>query len=181
MSTNQLGISGSAGPTNTAIIICTEHGRLEKQSLLLVMSLRLFGGAFSGLPVYSFAPRSGHAPSAKTLRLFDFLNVTHETIPLNVQYADYPLANKPIVCDYAQHALSENQLVFIDSDQIIYNEPTLLFNLPDNTVVVKPVDVKGIGTESLDDSVYWKQIYKLFNLTPTEYVRSTIDKKEILA
>lgn len=165
---------------NTAIIICTEKGRLERQAVLLAITLRFFGGNLSQLPIYSFAPRAGYAPTGRTLEWFDFLNVSHLTVPLNTRWPSYPLANKPIVCDYAEKTLQENCLVFIDSDQIFFNEPLAFAAIPPNTVFVRPVDVKGIGTVSLQESNYWNELYNLFNLQPDQLITTTVDQTDIL-
>jgi hypothetical protein len=52
------------------MLICTEGGYLEKQSLLLVRSLRRFGGSLCDMQVHSFAPRPGRGISRETAAEF---------------------------------------------------------------------------------------------------------------
>ena len=39
-----------------AFLLCVEHGRLESEAILLVESLRKWGGSYADAPVYAFAP-----------------------------------------------------------------------------------------------------------------------------
>jgi len=47
-----------------AFLICVEHGRLEGEAILLVESLRAWGGRCADSPVYAFAPRPDFKPEA---------------------------------------------------------------------------------------------------------------------
>lgn len=142
------------------IIICTEKGKLEKYSVLLCRSIRKFGGEFSDAEIFSFAPRKGFEPSMSTLKEFKDLNVNHESIILNTKYRTYPLANKPLVCAYFEERFPHESVVFIDSDQIIFNEPKQ-FLLPDKLdILLRVVDRKGVGfsTNKELEYSYWKQL-----------------------
>ena len=48
-----------------AFLICVEHGRLESEAILLVESLRAWGGACAESPVYAFAPRPEFQPDGR--------------------------------------------------------------------------------------------------------------------
>jgi len=76
-------------PIPIAFIICTEPGRLEKQSQILAESIREFGGQFKETPIYSFHPRKGEPVKQETLKQFELLGVKHQQVPLNVKYHDY--------------------------------------------------------------------------------------------
>ena len=144
------------------IIICTEKGKLEKYSILLCRSIRKYGGIFSDAEIFSFSPRKGFEPSEATLKEFKKLNVKYDNTVLNTKYRAYPLANKPIVCAHFEEKYPNNTVVFIDSDQIVFNEP-LQFYLPENTdLLIRPVDRRGVGFSSKQDSEYnyWQNISK---------------------
>jgi len=164
-------------------IICTERGFLENMSVLFVMSLRMFGGKFAGCRVLSYQPRKGYEISKQTQKKFDRLNVTHISLPLNNQYIDYPLANKPLVCAHAEKYCKSEILVFADSDQLILNEPGALVPGQDTDIVVRPVDVKNIGASNeLDPNFeYWRSIYELLSVDDFKYVDSTVGQQRIFA
>lgn len=164
-----------------AFIICTEPGRLEGQSLLLVESIRNFAGTFKDTPIYSFHPRKGEPISIKTQKAFENLNVTHQQIPINTRFHDYYLANKPLVCAYAEKNINADILVFIDSDKCFFGEPNE-FILPDDCSVRMRVEYgKGAGSEgSLDpQDVYWQKIYEIAGVKREIYVNTPIGNKKI--
>jgi hypothetical protein len=146
------------------IVICTERGILEKYSLLMCRSLRQFGGEMSQTEIYSIAPRKGYYPSKKTIFEFEKLGVKHENLELNKRYKNYPLANKPFVCEYIEEKFPNDTLVFIDSDQIILNEPTI-FN-SNSSLLLRMVDRKGIGFNGEKDINYnyWEKLFSLLHI-----------------
>lgn len=149
------------------IIICTEKGKIEKYALLLCRSIRKFGGELSDVEIYSFAPRKGFEPRKSTLIEFEKLNVEHQNIELNTKYRAYPLANKPLVCAYFEKQFPNENVVFIDSDQIIFNQPNDFILSDADEVVLRPVDRKGVGFSTKQDSefLYWKSLMKLLNFS----------------
>lgn len=153
------------------IIICTEKGRIEKYSLLLCRSLRKFGGDFSDVDIYSFAPRKGFEPSRKTLNEFKELNVIHQNIVLNTKYRSYPLANKPLVCAYFEEKFPNENVVFIDSDQIILNQPDEFILTENADTRLRSVDRKGVGFSTYSDKEfkYWEVLSKLLGLDYSLY------------
>ena len=50
-----------------AFLLCVEHGRLEGEAILLVESLREWGGRYADSPVYAFAPRPDFRPERATV------------------------------------------------------------------------------------------------------------------
>lgn len=166
-----------------AFIICTEPGNLEKQSLLLVQSLREFGGALKSTPVYSFHPRLGFNISKQTLKSFEALEVCHQHIVLNDKYAMYGVANKPLVCAYAEKNIDAEILVFLDSDQCFLSEPKKLL-LPQNyDIAIRPEDLNLIGSKGKDDpnEDYWQELYEICQVKSEIFVSTTVDNQKIRA
>jgi hypothetical protein len=166
-----------------AFIICTEPGRLENQSWLLAKSIRQFGGALKDLPIYSFHPRAGEPISSQTLSRFTALNVQHQQVALNTEFPTYYLANKPLACAYAEQTLDEEILVFLDSDQVIFQAP-LDLNLPEGyNVGLRPEYGKGIGSFGVGDKQdgYWQTVYKLCNVQEERFITTPIGNKKIRA
>lgn len=155
---------------NIKIVICTERGILEKYSVLLCRSLRQFGGEMSQTEIYSIAPRKGYYPSKKTISELEKLRVKHLNIDLNIRYRDYPLANKPFVCEHFENEFENSTLIFIDSDQLILNEPKE-FLILEPEIKLRMVDLKGIGISNQNDieSDYWTQVFSELNVDYTKF------------
>ena len=77
-----------------AFVTCIENNKLAPEALLLIASIRNFGGRFSDCRIYSFNPR-GLGPldplSYDELRSY---GVVHSDELLNRTYQSYPQANK---------------------------------------------------------------------------------------
>ncbi|MBF2066312.1 MAG: hypothetical protein IGS39_18120 [Calothrix sp. C42_A2020_038] len=164
-----------------AFLICTEPGRLEKQSLLLAESIRQFGGNLKDTPIYSFHPRQGEPISSKTIKELESLAVHHQQIILNTDYFSYPYANKPLVCDYAEQNIDADILVFLDSDQCFFNEPKELL-LPSNfNIGLRPEYGKSIGSTGSGDTFedYWLKLYDVFDVKEEIFVKPAIGNTKI--
>ncbi|MGF1587857.1 MAG: hypothetical protein ACFCU7_01185 [Pleurocapsa sp.] len=166
-----------------AFIICTEPGRLEKQSAILAESIRQFGGKLKDTPIYSFHPRRGSPIADETIKQFESLRVNHQQVVLNVKYHDYYLANKPLVCAYAEQNIEAEILVFLDSDKCFFAEPQE-FWLPDNYNVGLRIEYgRGIGSTGKQDiqDDYWQQLYQTFGVKDERFVCTPIGNKRIRA
>jgi len=161
-------------------IICTEKGTLEKKSILLVKSIRKFAGKYKNCDILSFSPRKGEEISVKGREELNKLGVKHYNIPLNTMYTDYPLANKPLVCSYVEKNYKSDYLIFLDSDKLILNEPSEIVFDSKYDLALRPVDIKNIGSNGEDEnSVYWKKLYNILNITEYNYVTTTVDKEKV--
>jgi hypothetical protein len=94
------------------------------------LTLRKNWGKWSSVPIYAYSPRAGKEPSDWLKAVYEQYNVRPIYEHLNIKYADYPLANKPIVMARAERTLKSRILVFLDTDIVCWNEPTY-FALPD--------------------------------------------------
>ncbi|MEH2092134.1 hypothetical protein [Nostoc sp.] len=165
----------------SAIIICTEPA-FEKKSRLLVRSLKYWGGKFKKIPIISISPRNQEI-SLALRKEYEQNDVTPIRLPINVQYSSYNLANKPIACEYVEtHYNKTSILIFLDSDKVIFNEPTHLLLSNHFDVAVRPVDVKNIGISNLDDDIeseYWKKVYSIASCIEKRKCVTTVDKQNI--
>ena len=169
--------------TPIAFVICTEPGNLEKQSLLLVRSLREFGGSLKNTPVYSFHPRLGANISKQTLKSFEVLEVCHQQIILNYKYPLYGVANKPLVCAYAEEKIDAEVLVFLDSDQCFFSEPKKLLLPQSYDIAIRPEDLNLIGSKGKDDpnEDYWQKLYEICQVKSEIFISTTVDNQKIRA
>lgn len=166
-----------------AFIICTEPGRLEDQSLMLAASIRNFCGQLKNTPIYSFHPRVGKPISEKTQQAFETLQVIHQQIYINREFHEYYLANKPLVCAYAEQNIDAEILVFLDSDKCFISEPKE-FLLPLNcNVKIRPEYGQGIGSTGLQDPQewYWQKLYEVLGVKRELFVDTPIGNKRIRA
>jgi hypothetical protein len=165
-------------------VLCTEP-HLEKQSLLLVRSIRRFAGRLRDIPLFSFSPRDCLVPSARTLGEFESLNVVHQNIPLNTRYRDSGVANKPAVCAYAEATIPAERLAFFDSDTVMLDEPLEL--LLDNGVDVaaRPVDTENIGVARVDAGLgtanerYWQTLYEICGVNRIGFIGGLIPREDV--
>jgi hypothetical protein len=160
-----------------SFILCTESGPLEQMSILLVESLRAFGGRFSNCRVHSFQPRANHAISRDTQLALDQLGVVHHQEVLNHQFPEYPLANKVFACAYAEQHLESELLVWLDSDKIILDEPNLL-DLPQTyDVAARPIDTPREGSDLRgdDNTPFWKSLYQELRVESPGQVKTAVD------
>lgn len=155
---------------SVAFIICTEKGLLENKSLLFARSLRKFGGALKDATIYSLAPRKGKDISKNTRDAFKVLKVTHEYHDLNKQYKDYDFANKIVACTYFEQELTEEILIFCDSDQLVLGDLSE-FLLDTEELAMQYVAIKGIGSNGEDENAfYWKRLYELCQIKEPSYI-----------
>ncbi len=164
-----------------AFIICTEPGRLEGQSLMLAESLRKFCGNLKNTPIYSFHPRVGEPISIETQKAFTELEVIHQQLPINQEFHNYYLANKPLVCAYAEQNIDAEILVFLDSDKCFFSEPEEFLLPVGCNVRMRPEYGQGIGStgsQDIQDS-YWMKLYEVLGVKREIFVNTPIGNKSI--
>ena len=167
-----------------AFILCTEGGALEPESLLMVESFRKYAGDLKDAPLYSFQVREKNDVSAATIAKLTGFGVIHQKVVLNTKYADYPLANKPLLCAYAEQAIDAEILVFLDSDLVFFSEPTEFLLPPEYDVGIRPEHHKMVGSEGTSDpnDEYWMRLYNIAGVKELErFVTTTVDRKKIRA
>lgn len=168
-----------------AFIMCTEGGgQLEKESLLMVESFRKFAGSLRDAPIYSFQVREKYDVSLETIAKLSDFGVKHQKVVLNTRYPDYPLANKPLLCAYAEQTIEADILVFLDSDLVFFSEPKEFWLPLEYDVGIRPEHHKMIGSEGVSDpnEAYWMRLYAIAGVkNPDHFVTTTVDQKKIRA
>ena len=109
--------------SDCSIVICVEKGSLEYKALLLILTLRKNWPLWSSVPIYAYSPRAGKGPSDWLKAVYEQYDVRPIYEHLNIEYADYPLANKPIVMAHAERTVRSKFLVFLDTDILCWREP----------------------------------------------------------
>jgi hypothetical protein len=169
--------------TSIAFLICTEAGPIENHSLLLVESIRKFGGSFKDAPIYSFEVRNTPEISSKTLNALKSFEVVHIRKFLNSKYTNFVFANQPCLGAWAEENIDAEVLVLLDSDKVFFNEPEEFLLPSEYDVGVRPVFIKNVGSEGESDpnEEYWQQLYELVGVRNNMFVTSTVDQKTIRA
>lgn len=164
-----------------AFLLCVEHGRLENESILLLESLRRWGGEAADAPVYAFAPRAGLEPEAETIARLEELGATMVIDPLVERFADIPTFNKVTISAWAERELDHEILVFTDTDAIFLNEPTELLE-GDWDAAVRPVDRRVAGSKGKGKhEPFWKKMYAELGVKSEPYVETTVGQMRIRA
>src|SRR5690349_1271713 len=83
----------TAPAAEAAFVLCIEDNETRPQALLLIESLRLFGGRFARSPVFAVAPRAGLGIDSATRRRLEALGATYHEAPLNSVCPEYGSAN----------------------------------------------------------------------------------------
>ncbi len=164
-----------------AFLICVEHGRLETEAILLVESLRAWGGACADAPVYAFAPRPDFQPERETIERLESMNVALITEPMVGRFADRPTYNKVTVSAWAERELDHDTLVFTDTDSIFLGEPTELAT-GEWDAAMRPVDRRIAGSRGKGkNEPYWRKMYDAIGVEGRPFVETGVGQMPIRA
>lgn len=165
-----------------------EEGPLEHESLLLINSIRKYGGIYSNCPIYAICPTNNNKLSTNTLREYRKLNVIYETENLNRRWSEYPFVNTSYAAKYIEENAPQNVefIVLMDTDTIITAEPNEL-KLPEaKKVGLRPIDshkneISFLPNEKIP--FYWKKVFSVCNTDPDRLwnVETTMDHMQVSA
>ena len=151
---------------STTFLFCVESGHFESQTLLVIESLRRFGGRFANAPVLAITPRLGPSLTRNTLRRFDELEVTYIRQDVRHPYSWYCYMNKALAAMLAaEEYASTEQIIWLDSDILITGEPELLWLEPDIDFAICSTD-KNVGTSGPNDKnePYWLALSEYYGI-----------------
>lgn len=139
-------------------MLCIEDNETRGQALLLIESLRAFGGRYAGSEVLAVAPRAGLGVDRETRTRLEELEVTYHEEPLNTICPEYGSANRVYSAAWAAANSGADTLFVLDSDTFFLDEPEPLGDGWD--LAARPVDVKGSATGGPGDPFepYWQAI-----------------------
>ena len=107
-------------------ICCIEQGRLERQTLLMLHTLRRFAGLWADADVLAMTPRRGLPLHRSTLQALDALKVQRCLAPAASKLPWFPYANKVAAVALAEQQASTSTLVWLDSDVLVAAPPSAL-------------------------------------------------------
>ena len=167
--------------TDLAFLICVERGRLESESLLLVESLRTWGGACATAPIYAFSPRPEMAPEPATIEALHRRQVVTIDEPLVERFAEIPTFNKVAAAAWAERELDHETLVFTDSDCVFMGEPAELAE-GDWVAAMRPVDRRIAGSKGKGkNEPFWRKMYAELEVEARPFVETTVGQMPIRA
>jgi hypothetical protein len=145
------------------LVCCVEHGRLEGQTLLMVRSLRAFGGTLAQLPVIAVVGRIGAALSRDTIEEFEKLGVELIHSP----HRDNPFpwfnyANKVVAVTLANRICSSKTIAWIDSDILFAAQPDGLILADDEDFAgrCEPI-MASVEADSPVNRAYWAALCRV--------------------
>jgi hypothetical protein len=165
----------------TAFLICVERGRLESEAVLLVESLRAWGGGWSDADVYAFAPRPGFHPARTTLERLEAVGATVIDEPLVERFAELPTFNKVAVSAWAERELDHETLVFTDTDTVFLGEPAEL-GAGEWVAAMRPVDRRIAGSRGKGKhEPFWRRMYEELDVEQRPFVETVVGQMRIRA
>jgi hypothetical protein len=155
----------------------------ETQALLLLRSLRTFGGVMSGMPVWVFFPeRSPLASSGQAL--LESLGAVCRPFKIEEDFLKFPFAGKAAASGEAE-ALAEAEgllLAWHDRTGMVRQAPTA-FQLPEDKVIgFRPTDIANIAASfGAPLPSFWAEISSHFNLTSADLpaITTAIDRQVV--
>ncbi|MGL4463768.1 MAG: hypothetical protein ACRC1K_16560 [Planctomycetia bacterium] len=166
-----------------SFVLSVERGKLEAQAVLLVESLRRFGGAYADAAVYAVSPRPARRIGAACRAALERLGV-HTVVealaPPDEAYGTYA---RLAACAWAERTLSHEILVSLDDDLFFAADPD--FRLTEADLFARPVDMKGMCTASPDDPFdhYWREIARACGVDYDRipWLTTTVDRVRVKA
>lgn len=114
-------------PASLSFVCCIEHGRLEAQTVLMLRSLRRFGGALRHAPVMVVVGRRGAPLRASTRAALDELGAELCMADAGDNPAPwFNYANKVAAVALADRRATTSTIAWLDSDVIVAGEPAAL-------------------------------------------------------
>ena len=149
-----------------AVVCCVESGPLETTTVMMIESLRCWGGRFADIPVVAVTPRLGPPLRRWTRRRFDELNVTYVRRRLTRKYSWYSFLNKPLSLNIAEEMINAELVMWLDADVLVTGEPSPLALAPRIDFGACPSD-RNLGSTAPSDAFepYWVKMCQVFGLS----------------
>lgn len=174
---------GAATSAGAEFALIVEAGPLEAQAVLLVESLRRFGGSHAGAAVTAVSPRPQRRPSRATVRALRGLGAEYVAFEADGACPVYPTSWRVHSLAMLERRPGPEVLVQLDSDTLFLGDVGPL--CADAPAVARPVDVKGMGSTGPGDPYepYWEALCALagIGVDALPFVRSTVDGVRVRA
>jgi hypothetical protein len=155
----------------------------EVQSLILIRSLRQFGGDMSQIPVWALVPeRNGFSPDF--LKEMEALQTQIIPFQIDDKIRRFPFASKTIAAAQGEGlAEQENHLLAWHDRTGFINQTPKAFDLPpDKTIGFRPTDIANIGAPFGQPlPPFWKKVCTIFGMSADQLplIISIIDRTKL--
>jgi hypothetical protein len=157
----------AAEPTpSITFITCIETGVLEHEVVLMVASLRRFGGRFAQCPILALTPREVIVPlRPETRKALDELGVTLVQRNIGHRYRWWNFMNKPTALVMVRPLIKTKYVVWIDGDILVARPPEELDRHHDKDMLACVEDQGPVSTgpDSELDS-FWERLSGLIGV-----------------
>jgi hypothetical protein len=155
--------------TVTTIVTCVEAGPLETQVLMLVETLRAFGGSWGRSDFIAVKPRRGPSIARSTLSQLRRLDVEFVDERFNVELDWWNNANKSSVMSQLERRISTENITWMDSDLIVLNPLDDLVPAFGTDFIARAGE-GYLGSDGADsNSAYWRALCGLVGLSFDEF------------
>lgn len=158
--------------------------KYEVQSLLLVKSLRDFGGVLASLPVWIYYPE-GQPLGGPALEALRDLDVDLIPFPLAEGLRGFPFAGKTLSAGIAEDRAEKEEMILAWHDRTGFiRQAPFDFILPaEKAVAYRPTDIANIGAPA-DGPLpeFWQLVLSHFSLTAEDLlppIMTAIDQKSL--
>lgn len=153
----------NAASAVTTGVCCVEFGRLEEQTILMVRSLRAFGGALADMPVIAVIGRSGAALRASTRRELDRLGVRIVRAAAGTNPASWlNYGNKAAAVVTAEALADTDQITWLDSDMVFMGDPAGIVLADGEDLAIAPIDnPPAVYPDDNAHAGYWRRVCSL--------------------
>jgi hypothetical protein len=173
--------AGSLRAEKTAFVTYAASADQEKAAMVLLRSLRTFGGSLAEAPFF-VAQVDAKDWQPGRLRKAGAMMIA---VPPTPGVAPYPFQAKVLALAAAEKHLQGKfrTVIYLDAETIILSEPSAWVLAAGKSVAIRPVHlVNQVGVNSgqpLD--AYWEGIYKHFGQLPVDRppLRSLVDQQDI--
>jgi hypothetical protein len=169
---------------DVGFIITIDGGDLERKSLLLIDSIKTFGGPFSKSPIWVIRTTTGSELGSETPKRLESMDARLVTQTTQSIMPGNRFSNKIYAAEIGERIADTETIVFLDSDILCLSPPYLLRPGISNKVAVAPVAAKIVGQEcSKNLSEFWKTIYSVCQVQRSRLwpVTTVNDRKTIWA
>ncbi len=138
----------------------------QKETMLLVKTLRKFGGPFADSSVLVLT-RQEKPLSSRSMKQFEDLNVVWGKFRIEEEAENFPLSVVPFAAAAAEQNLAgkADQLIWLLPDTLILNPPVDFSLNKTHRLAYRPVHHKNIGSDfNKPPDDFWQKIYQHCNV-----------------
>jgi hypothetical protein len=156
-----------------------------RQTMVLIRSLRTFGGQFAHRPVWVLVPAREDVFSAAHQADLARLDARLISFEVDTNIRAFPFAAKVLAAAYAESLAQTEKaerLVWMDSDTLVIQEPNGLLIPPETQLGYCPVHHRLIGSRLVDPlDAFWALVYETCDVPPERVfaMRTIIDEVDI--